>query len=279
MAKHEGPVKAQNEVEADAVANTEASGDVSSESAPIAELSLEERVSNLEDETTENKKEIDRLTASVAKTKADVNAARNEVRAKMGLAPEETEEDPQSALSNKDRLKKLQDEQKNLEKQKEELVSQQEKEQLIRAEKEKILQSKLNELFEEFKGMNAGDLESIFTTGKTPEGRVFESRSLGSLEPEVALSLAKAFKEGMAVLPKILEVLPDLLKQFDEQLTEQATKNVEAELESEKQKMIEGQDAQKQKVLEDETQFSDEVKEEAVPDEDAVKDGALENPQ
>lgn len=277
MVKHEGVANTQNEVKEDAVANAEASKDVAqnaSESAPVAELSLEERMAKVENETAENKQEIAKLAASVERTKAQVNAARNEVRIKMGLKPEEIEDDPQSVLSDKDKIKKLQDEQRALEKQKEELVSQQEKEQLIRVEKERILQEKLNGLFKEFEGLGQSNLESILSSGKTLAGLNLESQSMGSLEPQVAQSLAKAFKEGSKLLPKILEALPDLLKEFDEQLTEEATENVEAKLESEKKKMVEGNDAQKQKVLEAETPPV-ETEAEAVPGESKV----VENPQ
>ena len=63
-----------------------------------------------------------------------------------------------------------------------------------------------------------------------------ESKSMGSLNPEVAQSLAKAFKEGIKLLPQILEAHPDLLKKFDEDITKEATENVDKKLEEEKQK-------------------------------------------
>jgi len=172
-----------------------------------------------------------RLTESIEGTKAKVNEARE----KLGLPPDE--EEPPSTFSEKDKLEKLKAEQEALEKQKEELISQQEKEQLIREEKEKILQEKLDELFKEFEALNPRDFESIFKSGKTREGGNVESKSMGSLDPEIAQSLAKTFREGIKLLPKILEALPELLKKFDEDLMKEATECVDKKLEAEKQKM------------------------------------------
>ena len=147
---------------------------------------------------------------------------------------EKPELSPEEQLKNKEKLEKLQAEQKALEKQKEKLISQQKKERLIREEKEKILQEKLDELFKGFEALTPRDFESIFKSGRTREGRNVESASMGELDPEVAQSLAKAFKEGIKLLPKILEALPELLKKFDEDLTKEATERVEQKLEEEK---------------------------------------------
>ena len=57
---------------------------------------------------------------------------------------------------------------------------------------------------------------------------------MGELDPETAKSLARAFGEGIKLLPKILEMLPDLLKKFDEELTKEATERVEKRLREEK---------------------------------------------
>ena len=201
----------------------------------------------------------------------DVNAAK---RIEGELTPEEleklkTEEGP---------------EQEALEKQKEELISQQEKERLIREEKEKILQEKLDELFKEFEALNPRDFESIFKSGKTREGRNVESPSMGELDPEIAKSLAKAFKEGIKLLPKILETLPELLKKFDEDLIKEATERVEQKLEEEKQKMEEEQKKgekpeepkpeEKPEISEGEV-LSDEVKPEVNP----IEGGNMESPK
>ena len=199
------------------------------------ELSPEEQLKNLEGEAEAKQAEMTRLSESIEGTKSALNAARE----KLGLPP--TEEDPPSVFSEKDKLEKLRAEQEGLDKQKEELISQQEKERLIREEKEKILQEKLDDVFKEFEGLNPRDFESIFKNGKTPEGRNVESKSMGSLEPEVAQSLAKAFKEGIKLLPKILEALPELLKKFDEDLTKEAIERVDKKLEEEKQKLEEEQ--------------------------------------
>lgn len=197
------------------------------------ELSPEEQLKNLEGDIEARQKEITRLTESVEGTKAKLN----EVREKLGLPP--TEENPPSVFSEKDKLEKLQAEQEALEKQKEELISRQEKERLIREEKEKILQEKIDELFKEFESLNPRDFESISKSGKTREGRNVESPSMGELDPEIAKSLAKAFKEGIKLLSKILEALPELLKKFDEDLTKEAEQRVEQRLEDEKKKLEE----------------------------------------
>ncbi len=197
------------------------------------ELSPEEQLKNLEGEAEMKQQEIARLTESVAGTKVRLNEARE----KLGLPP--TEEDPPSVFSEKDKLEKLQTEQKTLDKQKEEIISQQEKERMIREEKEKILQEKIDELFKEFEGLTSRDFESIFKNGRTKEGRNVESPSMGELNPEIAKSLAKAFKKGIKLLPKILEILPELLKKFDKDLTKEATERVEEKLEEEKKELKE----------------------------------------
>jgi hypothetical protein len=199
------------------------------------ELSLEKQLKNLEGEMKARQEEMRRLIESIERTKSELNA----VREKLGLPP--TEEEPPSTFSEKDKLEKLKAEQEALEKQKEKLISQQERERLIREEKEKILQEKLDELFKEFEALNPRDFESVVRSGKTFEGRNVESKSMGSLDPEMAQSLAKAFKEGIKLLSKILEALPDLLKKFDEDLTKEATGRVDKKLEEEKAKMKEEQ--------------------------------------
>lgn len=199
------------------------------------ELTPEEQLKNLEAEVESKQEEVTRLSESIEDTKSALNAAREN----LGIPP--TEEEPPSTFSEKDKLEKLKAEQEALEEQKEELISQQEKDRLIRKEKEKILQEKLDEVFKEFGKLNSRDLESIFKSGKTPEGRNVESKSMGSLDPEVAQSLAKAFKEGVKLPPKILEALPDLLKKFDEDLIREATERVDKKLEEEEAKMEEEQ--------------------------------------
>lgn len=243
-----------------------------------AELSPEDKLKNLEGETEARQQEITKLTESVEGTKSKLNKAREE----LGLPP--TEEDPPSVYSEKDRLEKLQAEQDALEKQKEELVNQQEKERLIREEKEKILQEKLDELFKEFEKFNPRDFESIFKSGKTPEGRNVESKSMGSLEPEMAQSLAKAFKEGIKLLPKILEALPELLKKFGEDLTKEATERVDKKLEEEKAK-IEEEQKKEEKPEELKPEEKPKVPEgeippgEIKPEVNPIEGGNIENPK
>lgn len=242
------------------------------------ELSPEEQLKNLESEVEAKQQEITRLTESIEGTKARLNEARE----KLGLPP--TEEDPPSVLSEKERLEKLQAEQEALEKQKEELISQQEKEMLIREEKEKIFQEKLNELFKEFEALKPRDFESIFKSGKTREGRNVESSSMGELDPDMAKSLAKVFKEGIKLLSKILEALPELLKKFDEDLTKEATERVEQKLEEEKKKLKE-EEAKEEKPVEQKPKEKPEAPEGEIPEGEIkqepspIEGGNIENPK
>lgn len=215
------------------------------------EISPEEQVENLKEETEARQEEIIKLTESVEGTKVKINEARES----LGLPP--TEEDPPSVSSDKEKLEKLQAEKEGLEKQSEELISKREKERLIREEKEKILQEKIDGLFKEFESLNPQDFESIFKTGKNKEGGKMESGAMGALDPETAKSLASAFKEGIKFLPKILESLPELLKKFDEDLDKEAEERVNKKLEEEKKKIEEEEQKNKEKPaeenLEDET--------------------------
>lgn len=149
-----------------------------------------------------------------------------------------------NASVEKDAQEKLKVEQEAAEKQKEEEAKKQEKERLIRAGKAKLLKEKLKELFQELATLNPGDLASVVTSGKTNEGSNLQSKAMGSLGPEVAQPLAQAFKEGAMALPKLIEALPGLLQQFDENLTKEATERVEKQLE-EKQK-VEGEQKEKE---------------------------------
>jgi len=169
----------------------------------------EEQLKNLGDR-------IDRLQETAAEDRGEFDKAREE----LGLPPSK-EEKP----AIEDELEKLRAEQEALE-------QRQEKERMIKQEKEKILQEKLGDLSKEFEALTVGDRKSILKSGKTKEGGPL----LGELDPETAMSLAKAFEKGIKLLPKILEILPELMKEFDEELTKEATERVEKRLEEEKQK-------------------------------------------
>lgn len=195
------------------------------------ELSKEEKLKKLEGEMEVRQQEIEGLSESIEATKAEVN----ETRKKLGL-PLGGDEFP-STFYKEDKLEKLKAEQEKLEIQKNKLISQQEKEQLIRKEKENILQEKIDKLFREFEGLNPHDFESIIKSGKTSEERNIESKSMGFLDPEEAQLLAKAFKKGIKLLPHILETLPWLMKKYDEDLTREAIERIDNKLEKEKQKI------------------------------------------
>ncbi len=204
------------------------------------ELPPEEQLINIDDGIRAKQQEIKKLTDLTEGTKAELDEARK----KLELPP--TEEETPNALSYKKKLEKLQAEQKILEKQKEELIKKQEKEHLIKEEKENILQEKLDELFKEFRALSSHDFKSILKIGKTREGRNIESGAMGELDPETAMSLARAFEEGIKLLPEILKNLPELLKKFDEDLTKEATKRVEKKLGEEKQEK--GEEQKKEEV-------------------------------
>jgi hypothetical protein len=194
-------------------------------------LSTEEQLKNLDGGIGANQQEITRLVESVEETKTKLKQAREN----LGLPL--TEEDPPSVLSEKEKLEKLQAEQEMLKKQKEDLISQQEREELIKEEKEKILQEKINELFKEFEALQvSGKFEGVLK-GDTN----FESKSVGSIGPEDMKALAKIFQEGIKLLPKILEILPELLKQFDKDLEKEAEERVDKKLEEEKKKLEDNQ--------------------------------------
>ena len=194
------------------------------EKKPEVRLTPAEQLKNIENEVEIRRQEIIKLTESTKETRSKLDEAREN----LGLPP--TEDDPQDVLLNKERLEKLKAEQDDLEKQREEIITRQEKEELIKKEKEKILQEKIDELFEEFAELQkTGKFESVFM-GHTN----FESKSMGSIDPETAQSLAKAFREGVKLLPEILKNLPDLLKRLDDDLTKEAEKRVEEKLEEAK---------------------------------------------
>ena len=212
-------------------------GDLVPEKTKQVELSQEDQLKNLANQSEIIQRDITVLTASIEQTKIKLNEARK----KFGLAP--TEEDPPSVSSGNDRLEKLQAEQEAFEKQRKEIISQQERTELITKEKQKILQEKLDGLFEEFRRLNVGELESIVQGGKTQGGLNFESKSIGSLNPEMAKSLAIAFKEGVKLLSEILRDHPNLLENLDDALTEEATERIDKKIAQEKSRTEEAEPA------------------------------------
>ncbi len=202
-------------------------------------LSSEDHIKNLEGELESRQQEVIRLTKSVEGTKVRLN----ESRERLGLP--QTKEYPSSIVPERDKLEKLQTEQEVLEKQKEEIINQKEKERLIQEERRKIMQEKLDGVFKEFEMLNSNDFESIFRMGKMHDGGKVESSSMGRIDSDTAKSLAIAFKEGIKLLPKILEEFPKLLEKFDEDLTKEATDRVDKRLEEEIQNMEEEQKEEK----------------------------------
>jgi len=226
------------------------------------DLSPENQLNSLEDKTQAGQREIARLTDLVAGTKSELN----KLRGQMGLPP--TEDDPPGLASETEKLQELQAEQEELARQKEELLRQ-ERGRLIREEKQHILQEKIDTLFQEFEALDMPDLESLFATGRNSNGKAWESGALGLLDSETIKSLAKAFKEGIKLLPQILETLPGLLKQFDEQLTHEAEERVDEKLDR-AQEEEKNKEEQKNKAPEPEEQT--EISEEE-PTAENVPDG------
>src|SRR3989344_6069290 len=111
-------------------------GDLVPEKTKQVELSQEDQLKNLANQSEIMQRDITVLTASIEQTKIKLNEARK----KFGLAP--TEEDPPSVSSGNDRLEKLQAEQEAFEKQRKEIISKQERTELITKENKKIAQEK-----------------------------------------------------------------------------------------------------------------------------------------
>ena len=179
----------------------------------------QEKAPSLEnlDEVNEQKEDkIVTLKETVAKDREEFDKARKE----LGLPPSEEN------LAAEDELKKT--EQDATERNEEEGMGQQEKEKRVQEEKEKIIQEKIDELFKQFESFSAIDFKKIAKKG-------MESSPFGSIDNKTAESLIKAFQEGAKLLPQILEILPDILKRFDEDLTKEAEERVEKRLEEEKQ--------------------------------------------
>lgn len=213
------------------------------------ELSQEDQLKNLEGKMETLQIEMRVLTEYITETKDKLN----ETRKQLNLPP--NEEEPISIFSEKDKLEKLKIAREALEKQKEELVSQQEKERLINEEKEKILQEKFDELFKEFGSLNSQDLNSILKSGRMSAGHNVESKSMGSLNPEVAQFLSKAFKKGIKLSLKDFESMPDFLKEFNEDLMREAMKRVDEKIEEEKQKIEKKQEKEKPEELKPEEEL------------------------
>lgn len=106
-------------------------------------------------------------------------------------------------------------------------ISKEERERLIEEEKQKIWQEKIDHLFEEFKDLAKTDLESILRTGRMENGSTYESKSMGALKPETAQGFAQAFEQGMRLATEILKNLPDIINEFDEELTKEAEERVD----------------------------------------------------
>ncbi|OGE82699.1 MAG: hypothetical protein A3B23_03310 [Candidatus Colwellbacteria bacterium RIFCSPLOWO2_01_FULL_48_10] len=210
-------------------------------------LETTEQLKSLNSQTELRQLGIDQLTKSVHADKKMLDKAREG----LGLPP--NDQDSPVASIEKGQMERLRAEQAAIEQERKELL-----EQLIQQEKENILREKLDGLFKEFKQLNEFsplDFESIFASGQTREGYNFESKTMGSLDPETAQSLSRMFNEGIRLLPEILKAMPGLLKKFDEELTEEATRRVEENMEQKEQK-VEADEEQKRQLAGEKPEIS-----------------------
>jgi len=149
------------------------------------------------------------------------------------LRPEEVREILNKNIEEEDGVTKQKTEQE---------VLKQHKEELFAEEKRILMQEKLDEFFKELSQISHWDLNSLLESGKTADNKKFNSESMGQqLDPNMIKSLTKAFKEGIKSLPKIIEILPDILKEFNNNLTEEAEVSVEKKLQEEQEKELEEQ--------------------------------------
>ncbi len=212
------------------------------------ELEQENQTEQLNEDVETKQEKITHLTESIVAMESVIDNTAEESNSEF------KKEDP-NVFKEKYKFRKLELEKEALEKLKAELIQE---------EKEKILQEKLDGIFKEFEGLNSQDFQSILKSGKTAEGRSVESKSMGSLNPETAQSLAKVFAEGIKSLSKILESLPEFLKKLDEEATKEATENVEKKLEEEKEKVEEEQE-NKEKIEEPKLEEKSETLENEIP--------------
>lgn len=231
----------------DNVHNSEVIHENSESGTQIDSLSSEERLEALSNEIPERQEQIDRIKASKEKSIDELKRLRD------NLGVPHTEEDVHSISSSQERIDQLQSEKEALEKQQEELLLQQERKRLIDEEKANIIQEKIAQVFAEFKSLDQQDLSSILNTGHTFAGQVMESRALGSLNPDVAQQLVRAFNEGLKLLPQILERFPGIVEQLDDELTEEAEKRVDLKLEAEANKVVDTTEIDEEESEEDET--------------------------
>jgi len=180
----------------------------------------------------------------IAASIEDTGARLAELREEMGLPSQEG--DAPSVAIEKELLGKEDQEEfpeDEVEEKVREEARQQERQKLIEEEKARILQEKINGLFEEFGKLGSQEMQNVLASGQPAPGKNMESKHMGELNKEDAKSLAAAFQEGIKLLPEILKRIPKLLEDFNRQLIEEAEKNVD--------KQLEEQEAKKNKASED----------------------------
>ncbi|MCK9378786.1 MAG: hypothetical protein M0P97_01415 [Candidatus Moranbacteria bacterium] len=192
------------------------------------EVSHEEAIEDLTVQIDGKKELAESISASVEGT----NSRLDELREKMGLPVQE--DDATSVSIDKETLEKEKEKKGLLEKEKEERIFQQERQRLVEEEKKRIIKEKIEGLFEEFSRFSSQEVQSLSRSGRMLSGGFVESGYLGKLAEEVSKIFASSFEKGAKTLSDIEENLPELLEQFDEQITAEAEMNVDERLENEK---------------------------------------------
>jgi uncharacterized protein with von Willebrand factor type A (vWA) domain len=106
----------------------------------------------------------------------------------------------------------------------------------------------VGQLFEELKNLDPTELASLAQSGMTSSGGQMESRAMGSLTPEMAKQLAEQAQSGALDVASVVKAIPELLKQFDEYLTDEATRRVEQRLEEAKEDMEDKREARQEQA-------------------------------
>lgn len=203
--------------------------DQNAETENLKELTPEEKLENLEAETIEKQKTIEGLQASLESDRQGIK----ELREELGLPPQTQDAPGQKAIE--ESIEKLSKEHQEIENEKNELFEVKEREDLVREEKEAILQERLDEFFHELQNFDSREIEIILVTGKRSSGENLELGQMGEINPSLAKLLIKSFKEGIKTLIKMQGILPELMTEFNESLTKEAEERADKRLDESNQ--------------------------------------------
>ena len=192
-------------------------------------ISTEQRLDALDEQMEAQQQRVLNLTKANQRTTSELE----EIRKNLGI---ENTEKPPSVLAIEEELKQVAEENERLEEERQKLLEQKRREELVRLEKQRLLQQKLEVLFEEFRKLENRDIKSIANSGLNANGQNFSSEAMNHLDVESIKALAKAFMEGSFSIPDILQNIPKIFQKIDEELTAEATENVDKLLKEEKEK-------------------------------------------